>query len=140
MTTTHDAVPRPYQVDIAIRRAIAAECAGLVFLGDFPLAETSRALAERGGLPVLMSTATPSELAVLMDRTIRGGAEEVLSRAEYAIARATRAAATAQGRPTEAVLEDVGAALGVRLSLVQDTGVTWSNPTRSAWARCRSGG
>ncbi|MEV0381178.1 helix-turn-helix domain-containing protein [Nonomuraea sp. NPDC050643] len=128
VTTPHDAVPRPYQVDIAIRRAIAGECAGLVFIGDFPLAETSRALADRGGMPVLMSTATPSELAVLMDRMIRGGAEEVLSRAEFAIARATAAAATAPGRPLESILEEVGAALGVRLSLVQDTGVAWSEP------------
>ncbi|GAA5064975.1 sugar diacid utilization regulator [Thermocatellispora tengchongensis] len=122
------AVPRPYQVDIAIRRAIARRCAGLVFVGDFPIAETARSLADRGGLPVLMSTATPSELAVLMDRTIRGDAEEALSRAEYAIARASALAAEAPGRPVEAILDEVGAALGVRLSLIEDPGVALSRP------------
>jgi hypothetical protein len=124
VTTDDHSVPRPYQVDIAIRRAIAAGCAGLVFLGDFPLAETSRALAARGRLPVLMSTATPSELAVLMDRVIRGGAEEALSRAEYAINRTTAVAA----RSVDAVLEEAGAALGVRLTLVADPGVAWNAP------------
>ncbi|MEV0161502.1 DNA-binding PucR family transcriptional regulator [Nonomuraea fuscirosea] len=124
----HGAVPRPYQVDIAIRHAIGARCAGIVFAGDFPIAETARALAERGGLPVLMSAVTPSELAVLLDRAIRGGAEEALSRAEYAIARATEAAGESPGRPMEAVLDEVGAALGARLTLVEDPGVPWSEP------------
>ena len=69
---------RPFQLDVAIRRAIAARCAGLVFVGDFPLAETARALAERGRMPVLISPASPSELAVFLDRAIRGGAEEAM--------------------------------------------------------------
>jgi sugar diacid utilization regulator len=125
IVTTHDhAAPRAYQVDIAIRRAIAAACAGLVFVGDFPLAATSRALADRGGLPVLMSTASPSELAVLMDRAIRGGAEEALSRVEQAIARATAVAGSSAD-----VLAEAGAVLGARLTLVEDPTVAWSSPT-----------
>ncbi|MEV0620159.1 helix-turn-helix domain-containing protein [Nonomuraea sp. NPDC050404] len=156
VATPDGAVPRPYQVDIAVRCAIAAGCAGLVFIGDFPVAETARALAARGGLPVLMSTATPSELAVLMDRTIRGGAEDALARAEYAITRATAVATglpaqttldpagtavaaetptldtagtaiTAQ-MPARAILDAAGTALGARLSLVEDPGAAWSEP------------
>ncbi|MEW1718842.1 helix-turn-helix domain-containing protein [Streptomyces sp. NPDC093109] len=128
VATPDHGVPRPYQVDIAIRRALAARCAGLVFVGDFPLAETSRALADRGGLPVLMSTATPAELAVHLDRTIRGGAEEALSRAEYAIARATAVAAGTQSPSVDAVIAEAGAALGVRLTLTRDPAVAWSEP------------
>ncbi|MFG1976175.1 PucR family transcriptional regulator [Nonomuraea fuscirosea] len=57
-----------------------------------------------------------------------GGAEEALPRAEYAIARATEAAGESPGRPMEAVLDEVGAALGARLTLVEDPGVPWSEP------------
>ncbi|MFY1632848.1 PucR family transcriptional regulator [Solwaraspora sp. WMMB335] len=119
---------RPFQVDVAVRRAIAAGCAALVFVGDFRLAETARVLATRGGLPVLTGAAGPSELAVFLDRSIRGGAEESLSRAEDAIARATRAAADVPTRPALDLLAEAGAALGTELRLIEDPGVAWSAP------------
>lgn len=119
---------RPFQVDVAIRKAIAAGCAALVFFGDFRLAETARRLAGRGGLPVLMGTATPAELAIFFDRVVRGGAEESLARAEDAIKRATDVAAEVPNRPASDVLAEAGAALGVELRLAEDAGVPWSAP------------
>jgi sugar diacid utilization regulator len=121
-------VPRPYQVDIAIRRAIAAGCAGVVFVGDFPVAETSRALADRGGLPVLLSSGQASELAVLLDRTIRGGAEEAMSRAEFAIQSIIDAVGTASEHTQELILDVASAALGIRIALVEDASVSWAEP------------
>ncbi|WP_236795561.1 CdaR family transcriptional regulator [Amycolatopsis sp. GM8] len=120
--------PAAYQVDIAIRRAISAGCAALVFVGEFPLAATSRSLAVRGGLPILMSTATPSELAVFTDRALRGGAEEAIARAEQAIVRARDCAIEVPARPARAVLDEASAALGVPLRLVEDTTVAWHEP------------
>jgi sugar diacid utilization regulator len=120
--------PAAYQVDIAIRRAISAGCAALVFVGEFRLAETSRSLAARGGLPILMSPATPSELAMFVDRALRGGAEEAIARAEQAIARARDDAARVPDRPAHAVLDSASAALGVGLRLVEDAAVAWHDP------------
>ncbi len=133
VTTPDGAIPRPYQVDIAIRRAIAAGCAGLVFVGAFPVAETSRALADRGGLPVIMSEGIASDLAVLMDRTIRGGAEEAMSRAEFAIQRVISASAAEAEQTSgvgvrEAILEVASTTLGVPVTLVEDASASWLEP------------
>ncbi|WP_201788485.1 hypothetical protein [Rathayibacter sp. VKM Ac-2630] len=119
--------PRAYQIDIVIRRAIAAEVAALLFVGDLALAETSRSLADRGALPVLTASAPPSDLAVSIDRLLRGGAAEALARAEHAVV-AVRAVCA--GEPLDArsaVLEAAGAALGAELRMVDDPSVTWTD-------------
>lgn len=120
--------PRAYQIDIVIRRAIAAEVAALLFVGELALAETSRSLADRGALPVLTASAPPSDLAVSIDRLLRGGAAEALGRAELAIA-AARAACDADPLDARsAVLDAATAALGIELRMIEDPAVTWSDP------------
>lgn len=114
---------RSYQVDIAVRRAIAAGSAALLCIGEVPVAQTVRVLAQRGELPVLSGPAPGSELAVMIDRIIRGGAAEALARAERAIELAGQAAAKHSG----GVLSAAGNALGTELSLVEDATVTWAD-------------
>jgi sugar diacid utilization regulator len=126
VATPDGRAPSAYQVDIAVRQAIARSFAGLVFAGVFPLAETARQLAARGAVPVLMADdGTASELAVVIDRIVRGGAADALARAEHAIARA--AAAAASGGGTEGILAEGSAALGVELALVDDASVVWTD-------------
>ncbi|MBN9141068.1 MAG: helix-turn-helix domain-containing protein [Micrococcales bacterium] len=119
-------LPSAYQVDIAVRQAIARRFAGLVFAGAFPLAETARQLAARGAVPVLMADeATASELAVVIDRIVRGGAADALARAERAIELAS--AAATEGAGSEGVLAAASGALGTELSLVEDATVAWTD-------------
>ncbi|MCD5352868.1 PucR family transcriptional regulator [Kineosporia mesophila] len=115
---------RSYQVDIAVRRAIAAGSAALLLIGEVPVAHTVRVLAERAGLPVLTGPAPASELAVAIDRILRGGAAEALTRAGRAIELAGQAAT----RDSGTVLQVAGAALGVTLTLADDPSVTWAEP------------
>jgi DNA-binding PucR family transcriptional regulator len=119
--------PRAYQIDIVIRRAIAAEAAGLLFSGDIALAETSRSLADRGALPVLTANAPASDLAVFIDRLLRGGAAEAMTRAERA---AAAVGAAAEANPLDArsaLLEAASAALGIGLTVVDDPTVKWTD-------------
>ena len=120
-------VPQPYQMDIAIRRAIARQFSGLIFIGDFALVDTATSLATRAGIPVLMTaTSTASELALVIDRIVQGGAVEALSRAEYAIERVTEAATSGEGGIQKAVLAAATAALGIEVDFVADPTVTWT--------------
>jgi sugar diacid utilization regulator len=123
----HGADPRAYQIDIAIRRAIAAEAAALLFVGEISLAETSRSLADRGALPVLTASAAPSELAVFIDRVLRGGAAEAMARAERAVAAVGAAADADPLDARAAVLDAANAALGIELSVVDDPAVKWTD-------------
>jgi sugar diacid utilization regulator len=119
--------PRAYQIDIVIRRAIAAEAAGLLFSGDISLAETSRSLADRGALPVLTANAPASDLAVFIDRLLRGGAAEAMTRAERA---AAAVGAAAEANPLDArtaLLDAASAALGINLTVVDDPTVKWTD-------------
>lgn len=120
--------PRAYQVDIAIRRAIAAEAAALLFVGEISFAETSRSLADRGALPILTAHGASSELAVFIDRLLRGGAAEAMSRAEQAVTAVSSAAESAPRHARAAILEAASAALGVDLSVVDDADVRWTDP------------
>ena len=120
-------VPQPYEMDIAIRRAIASRFSALIFIGDFALAETAKALAGRAGIPVLMTdTNTASELAMLIDRIVQGGAVEALSRAEYAIERVTETAATSTNATQAAILAAASSALGIEVTFVPDPTATWT--------------
>lgn len=116
-----------YQVDIAIRRAIAASVAALVFVGDVTLSETSRTLAARGALPVLASSGPASELAVFVDRLVRRGAAGALSRAEHAIETVSRVAEAGAPDIRAALLEAAGASLGVDLRIDDAPDVRWSD-------------
>ncbi|GAB2454960.1 hypothetical protein GCM10027029_15660 [Conyzicola lurida] len=119
--------PRAYQIDIAIRRAIAVEAAALLFVGEIALAETSRTLADRGSLPVLSATAAPSDIAVFVDRMLRGGAAEAMARAERAVAAVGHAADAAPLDARGAILDAAGSALGVDLDIVEDPTVRWTD-------------
>jgi sugar diacid utilization regulator len=119
---------RAYQLDIAIRRCIAAEVAGVVLPSPVALAETARALADRAGLTVLAADGPPSELAVFVDRCLRRGAAEALARAEQAIETVCAVADTHPSDVRTALLDAAGSALGVRLSLQDDPGVRWTDP------------
>ncbi|PZF86326.1 PucR family transcriptional regulator [Jiangella anatolica] len=119
--------PAPYLVDVALRRASARGLAGLVFTTDLTLAETAVSLAERGGVAVLAAPAAKlSELAVAIDRLLSGGASQTLTRAGYAIERATAAAAGADASVDDVLLA-ASQALGVPFSLVDDPAVTWAD-------------
>jgi sugar diacid utilization regulator len=119
--------PRAYQIDIAIRRAIAAEAAALLLVGGVSLAETSRSLADRGALPVLTANAPPSELAVFIDRLVRGGAAEAIVRAEHAVAAVGAAADSDPLDARTAILDAAAAALGVAVVMVDDPLVKWTD-------------
>ncbi|ANY09305.1 PucR family transcriptional regulator [Pseudonocardia sp. HH130630-07] len=118
---------RAYQVDIALRRCIAAEVAGVVFVPPVAPAETARTLAGRAGLPVLGADGPASELAVLVDRFVRRGAAEALSRAEHAIERVRAAAEAGPPDVRTAVLGAASSALGVRLEVLDDPAVRWTD-------------
>lgn len=118
---------RAYQIDIAVRRAIAAELAALVLIDVTSLSETSRALASRGSITVLGAHATPSELAVFVDRLVRRGAAGALTRAEHAIEAASRVAEAGAPDISRALLDAVSAALGVRLHVEESPGVRWTD-------------
>jgi sugar diacid utilization regulator len=119
--------PRAYQIDIVIRRAIAAEASALLLVGEVVLAETSRSLADRGALPVLTADAPPSELAVFIDRLVRGGAAEAIVRAEHAVAAVGAAAENDPADARAAILDAAGAALGIGLSVIEDPLVKWTD-------------
>jgi sugar diacid utilization regulator len=116
----------PYRLDIAVRQASARGLAGLVFLDDIRPAETSVVLATRGGVPILAAAgARASELAFTIDRLVSGGAPETMTRAAFTIEQATAAAAAGLSR--EQVLAAAGDAAGVRITLVEDPGVVWTD-------------
>ena len=116
----------PYRLDIAVRQASARGLAALVFLTDLRLPDTAVLLAERGGVTILTAPgAGASDLAFALDRIVSGGASETMTRAAFMIEQATRAAAGMQGR--DEVLEAASAAAGVRLTLVEDPSVAWTD-------------
>ncbi|MGM1017914.1 MAG: PucR family transcriptional regulator [Actinomycetota bacterium] len=121
--------PAPYAVDVALRRASALQVAGIVFTTEFLLSETARALATRGGLPVLMAGGIPaSDLAMAVDRVLSGGAAETMTRASFAIAQASEIA-TGADSSVEDILAAAGAALGSPLRMLEDPTVSWTDGT-----------
>jgi hypothetical protein len=126
-TTDAGAPVRAYQVDIAVRRAIACEVAALVLPGLDALPETARSLAARGGLPVLGTRADPTALAVFADRLVRRGAAGSLARAEHAAEAVAHVLATEPPDVRAAVLDAAGAALGVVLRVDEAPGVRWTD-------------
>jgi sugar diacid utilization regulator len=120
-----DEPPAPFRLDVALRQASARGLAGLVFTTAIGIAETARVLAERGGVPVYTASGVkPSDLTVAIDRVLSGGASETMTRASYAIERATEAAGS---EVVDDILEAAGRALGVALTLVDDPSVTWTD-------------
>lgn len=121
--------PSPYQVDVAIRQAIARGFSGLLFVGELVLAETAHALAERAGMRVLSCTAgSPPEIAMGIDRIVRGDAVGALARAEYAIERAGAVAVQTRDNGSDNILAAAGEALGVALRIDPDPGARWTDP------------
>lgn len=118
--------PAPYRIDVALRQASARGLAGLVVTTDLAVSETARMLAERGGVPLFSAPgAHDTELVVAIDRVLAGGASESMTRAAYAMERATAAAADGA---VEDILAAAGGALGTALTLVQDPTATWTDP------------
>jgi sugar diacid utilization regulator len=118
---------RAYQLDIAIRRCISADVAALVFATPVTLPETARALAERAGLTVLAAGGAPSELAVFVDRCVRRGAAESIARAEHAIETVCSVAESNPADVRAALLVAATSSLGVRLSVLEDPSVRWTD-------------
>ena len=121
--------PSPYQFDIAVRQAAAREFSALVVTGGSQLPDTARLLADRAGVTVLATASrAASELGVVIDRIVRGGASESLARAEFAIA---EVAAVAAGRPRRArvaLLAAASSALGTEVVLDERVVVDWAEP------------
>ncbi|GAA5036330.1 PucR family transcriptional regulator [Microbacterium fluvii] len=123
-----DEPPPAFRVDVALRQAVAQQLAGLVFASDLVMADTARALASRGGVPVFAAPGVATaDLAVSIDRVIAGGASAALLRATQAIDRATEAAAVPSAT-LEGILAEAERTLGARLSLVDDPLAPWSAP------------
>lgn len=120
--------PSAYHFDIAVRQAVAREFTALVVTGGYRIPETARLLATRAGLP-LLTTDSPgaSELGVVIDRIVRGGASESLARAEFAMQEVAAAAAAHPGRSREAILAAATRALGTELR-IDDSTVEWTEP------------
>lgn len=116
----------PYRLDIAVRQASARGLAALVFLTDVRLPDTAALLADRGGVTILTAVgAGASDLAFALDRLVSGGASETMTRASFTIEQATRAAAGMRGR--DDILDAASAAAGVRIALVEDPTVAWTD-------------
>lgn len=123
-----DEPPASYLVDVALRQASARGLAGLVMPVGSTAAETATVLADRGGVPVLVSSAARApDLAVTIDRVISGGAAESMTRAAFAVEKATAAASAGETDAVAAILEAAGTALGVRVSLQDDPGTSWTD-------------
>ncbi len=122
---TGDEQPPPFRIDVALRQASARRLAGVVFASDLVLPETAAVLAGRAGVPVFAAPgAKAADLAKAIDRAIAGGASEAMMRGALAVERATEAAASAG--TADAILTTASAALGIRLDLVEDPSVSWS--------------
>jgi sugar diacid utilization regulator len=119
--------PRDYQIDIAVRRAIAAGAGALLLIGSVHLAATARSLAERAAMPVLGADAPPTQLAVFIDRLVRGGAAEAIVRAEKAIAAVSAVGSEDSPDARGSILAAADSALGVELSVVEDPSVRWTD-------------
>ncbi|WP_283138086.1 PucR family transcriptional regulator [Rhizohabitans arisaemae] len=79
---------RPYELDIAIRRAAQRDLTAVVLLGTANLPITVRHLADRAELPVL-AIADPLDVAEVLlhlDRVTRDSAADSLARAQAALA------------------------------------------------------
>lgn len=123
---TGDEQPPPFRIDVALRQASARRLAGVVFASELALPETATVLAARAGVPVFAAPDTKAaDLAKAIDRAIAGGASEAMMRGALAVERATTVAASAEGT-TETILAAASAALGIRLDLVEDLTVSWS--------------
>lgn len=115
-----------YRLDIAVRQASARGLAGIVLLAGIRPPDTAVALAQRAGVPVLLAPESgASDLGFALDRLVSGGASETMTRAAFTIEQATRAAASAQ--PRVEVLAAASAAAGVRIELVEDADVVWTD-------------
>ncbi|MDP3952963.1 CdaR family transcriptional regulator [Microbacterium sp.] len=122
---TGEEQPPPFRIDVALRQASARRLAGVVFASDLVLPETAAVLAGRAGVPVFAAPGTKAaDLAKAIDRAIAGGASEAMMRGALAVERATEAAASAG--TIDAILTTASAALGIRLDLVEDPSVSWS--------------
>lgn len=123
---TGDEQPPPFRIDVALRQASARRLAGVVFAADLVLPETAAVLAARAGVPVFAAPgAKAADLAKAIDRAIAGGASEAMMRGALAVERATAVAASDEAT-TESILTVASAALGIRLDLVEDPTVSWS--------------
>lgn len=121
--------PSPYQFDIAVRQAVARGFTALVVTGGYRLPDTARLVADRAGMPVLSAdTRSASELGVVLDRIVRGGAAEALARAEFAIAEVGAAAASRPASARDAILGAASRALGTELVLDDRVAVEWTQP------------
>ena len=120
--------PPPYLVDVAIRHASARGLAGIVMPAGFSATETAVVLADRGAVPLIIAREMrPPDLAVAIDRLLSGGAAESMTRAAYAVEKATQAAAETGGDAAAAILEAAGAALGVRIELSDRLATSWTD-------------
>lgn len=123
-----DDPPAPYLVDVAVRQASARGLAGMVMPAGFVPEETASVLAMRGGIPVLVSlSARAPDLAVTVDRVISGGAAESMTRAAFAVEKATEAASMGDSDTVAAILTATGTALGVRVSLDEELVTSWTD-------------
>lgn len=121
--------PSPYQFDIAVRQAVAREFSALIVTGGYRLPDTARLVADRAGLPVIVTdTRAASELGVVLDRLVRGGAAEALARAEFAIEEVGAVAARRPVRAREEILGAASRALGTEVRLDERAIVDWTEP------------
>lgn len=104
-----------YELDIAVRLAIEHDQAALLFVGLRELPVTTRHLADHAGVAVLSTTACDdlAELVIWADRVVRGGAADILSRAEAALAALTGRVFAEESE----LLAAVGGALGTQVVL-----------------------
>ncbi|WP_129666085.1 PucR family transcriptional regulator [Phytoactinopolyspora endophytica] len=114
-----------YEMDVAIRHAVAGELAGVVLTSPSHLPVTSAHLADRAHLPVLGPdrSIAPADmrdgpdLLLEIDRFVRGGASDTLSRAEAAIRNCQEAADAGGTDAVRAVLDAASESLGCRVAV-----------------------
>lgn len=120
--------PPPYLVDVAIRHASARGLAGIIMPAGFTASETALVLADRAAVPLLIGRELRApDLAVAIDRMLSGGAAESMTRAAYAVEKATEAAAATGPDAAAAILEAAGTALGVRIELNDRLTTSWTD-------------
>ncbi|MCW6009321.1 helix-turn-helix domain-containing protein [Micromonospora sp. CPCC 205371] len=108
-----------YAIDVALRHAAGRDLAAVVFPRPQHLSLTAQHIANRAHLPVLCADPAQdgTNLLLRLDRHLRGGAADALSRAQAAIRACHEAASGPDGIP--GVLAAAGAAVGYRLDLVE---------------------
>lgn len=108
----------PYEMDVAIRRAVESGYAGVVLPGVTTVPITTAQLALRGGLAVLVAAESENaaDLILWLSRIIEGGSADVLARVEAAQELLTQASLESG---TQDLVAAINGVLGEQITMLE---------------------